>query len=296
MALSSAPSRRAFLLAAASSAAPALAQEDGTLTAGQIIERIKANVGVPWAEKTVDKIVAGEAQTAVKGIATTMMATFDVIQRAAKDGKNLVITHEPTFYSHLDGVEDLAKDETYAFKADFIRRYDIVVFRFHDHWHRCRPDGIATGMARELGWDKYAPSDNPRQFDLPQTTLAKLAKHIESKLGAATVRVVGDPRLPVKRVRANWGYAGAAPGFPAFSAPGADVLIIGETREWELVEYAQDAIASGKKQGLFVIGHVASEQAGMKYCAEWLKTFISEVPIGLVASAEPFWNPTHPPA
>ncbi len=32
----------------------------------------------------------------------------------------------------------------------------------------------------------------------------------------------------------------------------------------------------------------------MKYCAEWLKSFISEVPIEFVPAAEPFWRPDQP--
>jgi hypothetical protein len=56
------------------------------------------------------------------------------------------------------------------------------------------------------------------------------------------------------------------------------------------VEYAQDAIASGKRKGLIVIGHVASEQAGMKYCAEWLRGFLHEAPIDFVPAGEPFWQ------
>ena len=32
----------------------------------------------------------------------------------------------------------------------------------------------------------------------------------------------------------------------------------------------------------------------MKYCAEWLKGFIPEVPIEFVPASEPFWAPDHP--
>ena len=32
------------------------------------------------------------------------------------------------------------------------------------------------------------------------------------------------------------------------------MLIVGETREWELVEYAQDAISAGKKKGADSVG------------------------------------------
>ena len=35
----------------------------------------------------------------MKGIATTAMATLDVLKRAAKANANLVLTYEPTFYS-----------------------------------------------------------------------------------------------------------------------------------------------------------------------------------------------------
>ncbi|HYE73040.1 MAG TPA: hypothetical protein VEF04_06910, partial [Blastocatellia bacterium] len=89
-------SRRTFLMASMGLAAAKLvhAQASEPLTAGQVIERIKANVGVPWRQQTVDNIIAGNADIPVKGIATTMMATLDVVQRAAAAGKNMVITHE----------------------------------------------------------------------------------------------------------------------------------------------------------------------------------------------------------
>jgi putative NIF3 family GTP cyclohydrolase 1 type 2 len=114
------------------------------------------------------------------------------------------------------------------------------------------------------------------------------------KLAARSIRVVGDPALPVKRVAASWGYTSLMPGAPTFARPDVDVLIVGEAREWELVEYAQDAIRSGQKKALIVLGHVLSEQAGMKYCAEWLHGFVPEVPVEFVAAAEPFWSPGRP--
>jgi putative NIF3 family GTP cyclohydrolase 1 type 2 len=289
-------SRRSFImaslgLAVAGRAIPRMSQ---TLTAGQVIERIKANVGIPWQAQTVDNIIAGTAETPVKGIATTMMATLDVIQRAAASGKNMVITHEPTFYSHQDQTEQLQQDPTYKFKLDFLNRNNMVVFHFHDHWHRRTPDGINAGMAQELGWEKNADPENPRIFTFSGTPLAQFAKEMETKLKIRTMRVLGDPKLPVKRVIVSWGYASQTPGIPHFARPDVDVMVVGETREWEVVEYAQDAISAGQKKGLIVLGHVLSEQAGMKLCAEWLKGFIKEVPIEFVPATEPFWHPSKP--
>ena len=181
-------SRRSFLAASASVAMTGLpinlSGQSGApkIVAGDIIQRIKDHVGIPWREQTVDNIIAGRPDTVVKGIATTMMATLDVVQRAASAGRNMVVTHEPTFYSHQDTVDALKQDPAYLFKDPFLRDHDMIVFRFHDHWHARRPDGIATGMMKELGWEKYADADNPRQFTFPGPPLADFARDIEKRL------------------------------------------------------------------------------------------------------------------
>jgi putative NIF3 family GTP cyclohydrolase 1 type 2 len=284
-------SRRHFLLAGTGIAAASITRAQAVLTAAQVIERIQTNVGIPWRAQTVDHIVAGSADMPVKGIATTMMATLDVVQRAAAEGRNMVITHEPTFFSHPDTVETLKDDPTYQFKLDFLNKHGMVVFHFHDHWHGRRPDGIATGMVRELGWEKNADPQNARQFLFPATPLARLARDVQAKLKIRVMRVVGDPGMPVKRVAASWGNVSLFPGIPLLSQAGVDLLVVGETHEWELVEYAQDMISSGKKKALMILGHVVSEQAGMKYCAEWLRSFVPEVPVEFIAAAEPYWRP-----
>jgi putative NIF3 family GTP cyclohydrolase 1 type 2 len=291
-------SRRIFLSGMVGSAAVTIAhaQASQPITAGQIIERIKANVGIPWRSQTVDNIIAGGPATPVTGIATTMMATLDVCRRAAESGRNMVITHESTFFSHQDRTDQIQQDPTYRFKLDFLNKHNMVVFHFHDHWHGRQPDGIATGMSRELGWESYADRENPKLFNFPGVTLARLASEIEAKLKIRTMRVVGDPKLQLRRVLASWGNVSLMPGLPFVARPDVDALIVGETHEWELVEYVQDAIASGQKKALIVLGHVVSEQAGMKYCAEWLRGFIKEVPIEFITASEPFWRPDKPPA
>jgi len=288
-------SRRSFLhaasLAAVAAARPHPVRAQSPLTAGAVVQRIKDHVGIPWRAQTVDAIVAGRPDTPVRGVATTMMATLDVVQRAAAAGRNLVITHEPTFYSHLDTTDTLAQDPSYQFKAAFLREHDMAVFRFHDHWHAMRPDGIALGMARELGWEKHADAARSREFTFSGIPLQELAGQIRRALGIRTMRVVGDPSLRVTRVAASWGYFTFNPANLAINRPDVDLFVVGETREWETVEHVQDLIASGRKKALIVLGHVVSEQAGMKYCAEWLKGFVPEVPTEFIAAAEPFWSP-----
>jgi putative NIF3 family GTP cyclohydrolase 1 type 2 len=278
------PSRREFLALAG---AGAMRAQSGALTARQVIERIQKNVGVPWRAQTVDTFKAGNPDTPVKGIATTVMATFDVIQRASAGGRNLVITHEPTFYSHEDKVDDLATDPVFKAKQGFIDKNSIVVWRFHDHWHAHRPDGIFTGMIEALGWQKYV-GENGRMLTLPSTTLKALAAEVQSKLKIRTIRVIGDPQTKVSTVSFGPGYSGNG---RMLSREGVDVVMIGEAREWEGIEYAQDLIASGQKKGMIILGHAISEESGMNNCAKWLRTFITEVPVDFIPAGEPFWAP-----
>jgi hypothetical protein len=81
-------SRRTFLKASLSLAVTNIISpyRPQVITAGQIIDRIKASVGIPWREQTVDKLIAGTLEVPVKGIASTMMATLDVLQRGVRKG------------------------------------------------------------------------------------------------------------------------------------------------------------------------------------------------------------------
>src|SRR4029077_6963268 len=131
---------------------------DKRLTAHDVIARIQAHVGIPWQQETVDTFKAGNPGTEVKGVAVTMMATLDVPQRAAAAGQNLIITHEPTFYNHLDKPDDLEQkenDPVLAAKRAFIAEHGLVIWRFHDHQHRMKLDQIETGTVHALRSEEH---------------------------------------------------------------------------------------------------------------------------------------------
>lgn len=267
--------------------------QSGRITARQVIERIKQHVGVEWQEPTVDTFKTGDPDKPVTGIAVVMMSTLDVLQRAAAAGANLIITHEPTFYDHTDKTADLEKenDAVLAAKQAFIQKHGLIIFRFHDYWHRREPDGILTGIVHALGWEKYQKAPNTPTFKIPETTVSDLAAAIKKRLKIRTLRVVGDAHMKVTKL-------GLSPGFPGFLAnrrmlqsDDVEVLVMGEAHEWETIEYAVDAVTAKKRKALIVLGHIPSEEAGMAECARWLKTFVHEVPIAFVTTPEPFWLP-----
>ena len=259
-------------------------------TAAQITARIVERSGVELPNPTVDTFKAGDSSTAVRGIAVTMMATLDVLQRAAAKGHNLIITHEPTFYGHRDELTALEKenDPVVAAKRKFIADHGLVVWRFHDLPHLMKPDIIRKGTVRALSWENNQRGDTATLFQLPSMSLADLAEMAGRRLNSSAVRIVGDPNVRVSRVALTQGFPGFVANRHAFQFRSVDAVVIGEDHEWEMIEYAADAIASGQLKGLVVLGHISSEQSGMAEVTSWLKTFIAEVPVEFVPTKDPF--------
>jgi putative NIF3 family GTP cyclohydrolase 1 type 2 len=279
-----------ILFAISTTLLPAHAQQPKP-TARAIVEQIKKQVGVEWQQDTVDTFKTGNPDTPVTGVAVTMMATLDVLERASARGLNFVITHEPTFYAHLDTPEGMPQtDPVWTEKRAFIEKHNMVIWRFHDHWHMRHPDGIEAGVVHTLQWEKFQTPENQYLFIHPETTLRKLAEEVASKLRSPVVRVVGEPDMKVTKVGLSPGAAGFERETHALERDDVQVLLVGETREWETVEYAADAVAEHRNKGLIVIGHIPSEQPGMEECSRWLKTFVKDVPIEFVPAKQPFWT------
>ena len=281
-----------FLLLFVLFTAPFAPGQDKQLSAREVIAAIQQHVGAPWQKETVDTFKAGSPDTPVTGIAVTMMATLDVLRRASAHGLNLVITHEPTFFNHLDTPEGMdPNDPVWAEKRAFIEKHGMVIWRFHDHWHMRKPDGIEAGMIHALRWENFQNTENPYLFTLPETTLQTLAADVAKRLDSPVLRVVGNPQMKVTKIALSPGAAGFVRETHVLELNNVEVLVIGETREWETVEYVADAVSEGKNKALIVIGHIPSEQAGMEECTRWLKTFVKDVPVQFVPAKQPFWLP-----
>ena len=285
-------SRRDFSLLAGSGlllGSQIAASQTKQITAQQVVERIQKNVGVPWKTPTRDVFKAGDPNTPVRGIATSVMCTFDVLERAVKAGRNLIVTHEPTFWNDQDLTGELTGDAVYLAKTEFIRKHNAVIWRFHDHWHARKPDAMLVGLGESFGWKGHQADETYRTYNIPPTTLGALAKDLKRRLKDRAIRVIGNPETKISKAAIN-------PGSTSLQVvlkflPQVDVFVAGEPREWEGPEYAQDAITAGQQKAMIMIGHEPSEDPGMRLCAEWLKTFISEVPVEWIPAADPFWTP-----
>lgn len=262
-----------------------------SLTAETVINRMKDNITVDWQSETVDTYKGGSPEMKVTGIATTFLATLEVLKKAKAEGLNMIITHEPTFYNHLDKIDEYGDDSVVAAKEKYIKDNGLVVFRFHDHIHKTSPDGVFVGIVNKLGWEDYELSQRPYVYKLPELTIAELGSQLKKTFNTPTIRIVGNPEMKITNVGLVLGAAGSNSQIRSLQKDNVEVLVIGETHEWETVEYVRDAVNMGRKKALIIIGHANSEEAGMDYCAEWLKNFITEIPIRFIEAGDPFWTP-----
>lgn len=254
----------------------------------EVIQTLQAARPPRDPQQTVDLVIAGDAARPATGVAVTFTATVDVLERAARLGANLVITHEPTFYNHLDETEWLANDPVYRAKQALIERHGLVVWRQHDGVHVHRPDDILQGMLRIFGWQVIDPS-GPSVCEVAPTTLRNLAAHCRMALQIGPVRIAGDPEMPCSRVGLLPGAWGGRRQIEALMNWGADVVVCGESPEWETCEYVRDARQLGMAKGLVVLGHANSEEAGMQYYAEKVRTTLpAALPVHFLPAGDPF--------
>jgi putative NIF3 family GTP cyclohydrolase 1 type 2 len=286
------PSRREFLWTAASALAvagtgrAAAAQPKG-VAAAEIIARIRDKAGIAWRTPSTDGIKAGDAETLVTGVATTVAATADVLRRAAASGRNLIVTQEPTFYTAADDGGAAVNDPVLALKKGLIDERHVVVWRFSEHWNARRPSESVTALANALGWSAYRQADGEGLYKIPETHLDALLQHVRTRLHLrGGMRWLGPSDLPVRTVLLSPGTT----DLPTTVArmPRADVIIAGEPREWEAVPYVLD---TRPRKALIAVGRIASLEPSAAACAAWIRSFTSDVPVESFAVGDPYWNP-----
>jgi putative NIF3 family GTP cyclohydrolase 1 type 2 len=201
---------------------------------------------------------------------------------------NLVISHEPIYYNHLDETGFLEGDPVFEAKRRYLEENRLAVWRFHDHWHLHRPDGIATGFARKMGWSEYRDAEDASLFHIPETSLGEICSRLKARLDITALRVAGDPEMRCATLKVCPGAPGEGPQLEALRNEEIDLVISGESPEWVACEYVRDAAFIGRKKGLIVLGHCHSEEAGMEYLAEWLSPKLGGVRVRFVAAGDPF--------
>jgi putative NIF3 family GTP cyclohydrolase 1 type 2 len=261
----------------------------------EVVEVILAVNGGRKLEKTCDQLIEGDWERQVTGVATTFMATVDVIRRTIATGCNLIITHEPTYFTGLDRTEWRKSDPVYQRKKALINDNNISIWRYHDHMHTGKTDLIYAGLLKKLGWENYLDTNFPLPhcYTIPSTSLAALVKFLKEALDMKVIRVVGGPEMKCSRVGILVGGGSLGLGeeeMPArlMNDQRLDVIVCGEITEWTLSAYVRDAAAIGLNKAMIIVGHERSEEPGMQDLADRLQPLLGDIPVHFSDAGEPF--------
>ncbi len=267
----------------------------------EVIDRILAYYPPLDMPDSCDGVKYGDTSKECTGIITTCFANGKVIQEAIRLGYNLIYCHEPTFWDHMDALDRVKDNPVFQAKAKLLDEHGITIFRDHDHTHahQGRPDWIELGWTEELGWGPYQVqgADGPKRhlFDLPETTVEKLALELKTKMGLNGVRIVGDRSQKVSRA---WMCVHLLP-LPIFDTDAVirsvidadvDVIIPLDTVDWTGLAFIRDAALLGFGKAAILPGHFNLEELGMRYLAKYLAEAmdIPGIPVTYVQSGDMF--------
>jgi putative NIF3 family GTP cyclohydrolase 1 type 2 len=271
-----------------------IVKAQSVLTAREVFAAIRQASGQKWdPNPTDDRIIFGDRNTPITGIATCFTAGIEVLRRAQAAGLNYIIPHEASFFERYDDFAESAlpdSDPVIRAKQDFMTKHGMVIQRMHGHAHSRPGDAIMTGLLRQLGWAAYRGEDKVGMpwIALPAASALEVGRHIKARLGRRTMRMLGDPARRIRTVSVSAGMPGENAQIQQLES-GADAVLLGEVREPEVLGYAQDMAAS-RPITVFLAGHTA-EDFGMGLVVDWLKTVFPALPVQWLEVADPYVNP-----
>lgn len=255
---------------------------------------------------------AGDKDSECTGVVTALSPTVNVIRKAAELGANLIVVHEPTFYTSLDepGWFEDFPNSVYEEKQKLLKEYGISVWRDHDHMHFHQPDGIFTGVLKNLGWENSCTVERSVAgfahflIKIPETTVGALCDKLIRTIGLNGVRYIGNPEAKVSslaivghiypmdlgKTRSDGKPLEYGVQIIDTLEHKADVILPGEIIEWTALSYVRDAVQMGKAKAVINLGHFNWEELGMKYAQEWIAELVAgEIPVTYVPSGD-MWS------
>lgn len=239
-------------------------------------------------EPSVDRIIIGNPETEIKKIGTCWMPYWKTLKKAVADGVNLLIVHEPTFYTYWDLQDEFKDAPAYARekylqlrkeKAAWIEANHLVIIRCHDVEDLIPKIGIPFAFGNALGFNQEQIVRSQPYYNIykiePQPAI-QVVRYIANKLkslGQDGVQFYGDDQYSVKTIGVGTGCICDPMQFMELE-PDMFIAIDDSIRTWTQTTYAED---SGRP--LVVVNHGTSEEFGMRLLSNHLQEIYSSTPV-----------------
>jgi putative NIF3 family GTP cyclohydrolase 1 type 2 len=234
-----------------------------------ILEHFLSRAGWVNRATTVDRVIAGDAESEAGRCMVSWMPSFRILRRMVERDVRLLICHEPTFWNHRD--ERPEDDAVIQEKLRFVQDHRLAIFRNHDCWDRWPEVGIPWAWARYLrlegrpaavGADGYQ-----HRYDITPVPLEAFARHVARRcesIGEPRVQVTGDASQPVSRIGIG---TGGGCDISTFQRMGCDCSIVCDdgSRYWAAIQRAEDC-----GHPVIRVNHGTSEEPGMATLTEYI--------------------------
>jgi putative NIF3 family GTP cyclohydrolase 1 type 2 len=239
--------------------------------------------------KTVDRIIIGDPQTKARKIGTCWMPYWETCKKAVKAGVNILVTHEPTFYTHWDldeEQEDYYKSSDYTKKQylelvgekkKWILENGLVIIRNHDTIDALKDRGIPFALGQFLGYGNehiIASRTYYNVYKIDNQPASQVTSAIAQKLleiGQPGIAFYGDPDFPVSSVGIGTGCICDPMEFGDLR-PDIFIAIDDVVRTW-----TQTAFAADSGRPLIIINHGTSEEMGIRMLNQIIKERFPEI-------------------
>jgi putative NIF3 family GTP cyclohydrolase 1 type 2 len=263
------------------------------MTAQELSTWLRSRHAVP--EPSVDRVIAGDPQREVRAIAVMWLPSWPALRAAATGGANVVVAHEPTFYTHhdLDGFAEAfagippatraAMEATRDAKRSWLEQAGLTVIRCHDVLDAMR-GGVVDSLAAALGFSPPDYATEAPHFRVVRLAAATRAGDVAQRLatrfaelGQPGVAFYGDPERPVRSIGLGTGY-GNDP--LQHFALGADLALAIDDR---IKTWCEPAWAGDSGYPIVVVNHGTAEEWGVRRLATLIARAHPEIPLRLVA-------------
>jgi dinuclear metal center YbgI/SA1388 family protein len=234
----------------------------------EVLEAFLEEFAPPRLAESWDNVglLIGDRQFEVRRIMTCLTVTPAVVEEAAAESVDLIVTHHPLPFS---AVKRLTSDTTVGRMLLALIGARIAVYSPHTAFDSAA-EGINQRLAEGLGLVEIEPlvpqpeGQGAGRQGRPTTpvTLDELAGRLMRFLGIANLQTVGAPDRRPRRIAVACGAAGEL--LEAARLAGCDAMVLGEARFHTCVEAESSGI------GLLLPGHYASERFAVEALADVL--------------------------
>jgi putative NIF3 family GTP cyclohydrolase 1 type 2 len=250
-------------------------------TAGELNAFLRSLVEVD--EPSVDRIVIGNPETKIQKIGTCWMPDWNTLKLASRQGVNVMVVHEPAFYTHWDldkttqdfyNAPDHARLQYIGLvekKQKWILDNGMVIIRCHDVMDKIKTIGIPFALGAALGFSENDIKTQATYYNVYKTKprkamdVARTIAHKLKPLNQQGVAFYGDENFMVSSVGVGTGCICDPLQF-SYLEPDLYIAISDTVRTWIQTSFATD---SGKP--LIVIDHGTAEESGMRLLSELLQ-------------------------